>query len=96
MNVNTLRSNPYLQAGLKVNKDVAGKYVNKDKSLIKNESAKDISIKNEIAQLEIRGKMIINHEKMHMAVGGNLASNPTYTYVKGPDGKNMYQVAKLT
>jgi len=87
MNVNTLKSNPYLSSSLKSNKDVAGKYVNKDKSLIKNESVKDISIKNEIAQLEIREKMVINHEKMHMSVGGSLASNPTYTYVTGPDGK---------
>lgn len=87
MTVNALQSNPHSYGKQNKIADPTRKYVNKDMSLIKNESSKDISIKNEIAQLEVHEKMVINHEKMHMTVGGSLASNATYTYVTGPDGK---------
>lgn len=63
------------------------KYVNKHHSQIKIQSNEDVVIKRKITQLEKREQSIINHEKMHMLIGGSLASSPTYTYSIGPDGK---------
>ncbi len=40
-----------------------------------------------IEQLKSRDREVRAHEAAHAAVGGALASAPTYTYQKGPDGR---------
>lgn len=79
-------SKPYLGL-ITMKKDSSEKYINKDISQVKSETSEDIAIKNKISQLEIREQAIINHEKTHRSVGGNLASSATYVYTNGPDGK---------
>jgi len=86
-NMKSVSPNPYLHLSTKTHKDVSEKYVNKDMSQVKNENSEDVAIKSKIAQLEIREKSIISHEKMHLMIGGNLASGPSYIYTNGPDGK---------
>ena len=40
-----------------------------------------------IRQLQSRDTEVRNHERAHQAVGGQLASAPTYSFTKGPDGQ---------
>jgi hypothetical protein len=46
----------------------------------------------EISKLKAIDTKVKNHELAHEAAGGALAGAPSYSYVKGPDGKN-YAVA---
>ncbi|MBI9012899.1 MAG: hypothetical protein JEZ08_11760 [Clostridiales bacterium] len=87
VNMKSTAPNPYLYLFNKKRKDVSQKYVTKDMALVKTENLEDVAIKNKIAQLAMQEKAIISHEKMHLMVGGNLASGPSYIYTTGPDGK---------
>ncbi|MDQ4427680.1 putative metalloprotease CJM1_0395 family protein [Thalassolituus sp.] len=40
-----------------------------------------------IRQLQSRDIEVRNHERAHQAIGGQLASAPTYSFTKGPDGQ---------
>jgi hypothetical protein len=87
MNIKSAVSNPYQNIQIKKQKDATEKFVYKDMSQVKTENSADIAMKNKIARLEMREKEIIEHERTHMAVGGNLASSVSYVYTNGPDGK---------
>lgn len=67
--------------------DTSSKYFEKDLSLVKSDSHEDVIMKNEIRSFEATEKSIINHEKMHMMIGGNLAGSPSFIYTTGPDGR---------
>jgi hypothetical protein len=40
-----------------------------------------------VRQLQSRDIEVRNHERAHQAIGGQLASAPTYSFTKGPDGQ---------
>ena len=42
----------------------------------------------EIRQLQARDQEVRAHEMAHAAIGGTYAGPPTYTYERGPDGRN--------
>lgn len=42
----------------------------------------------EIRELQARDREVRAHEMAHAAVGGSYAGPPTYTYERGPDGRN--------
>jgi len=63
------------------------KFKKTDLSKVNKKTSEDLAITKEIKDLQDREDMIIKHERSHMAVGGNLASSPSYIYTTGPDGK---------
>lgn len=42
----------------------------------------------EIRDLAARDREVRSHEQAHAAAGGALAGSPSYSYVRGPDGRN--------
>ncbi|WP_457562652.1 putative metalloprotease CJM1_0395 family protein [Caminibacter pacificus] len=58
----------------------------------KKDILKDPKIMQEISKLQSIDSKVRAHEMAHQAAGGGLAGAPTYSTVKGPDGKE-YAVA---
>ena len=55
-------------------------------SLMTNE---ELAVQQEIDRMAAWERLVVAHERMHMIIGGSMASTPVYTYKPGPDGK-MY------
>lgn len=55
-----------------------------DSNLIKRQLEQDEVL---IRELQRRDIEVRNHERAHQAVGGELASAPTYSFTRGPDGQ---------
>ena len=45
------------------------------------------AVQQEIDAMAAWEKLVVAHERMHMLIGGGMASTPAYTYKAGPDGK---------
>lgn len=55
-----------------------------DKSVESEQLEQDVEL---IRALQSRDTEVRNHERAHQAVGGELASAPTYSFTRGPDGQ---------
>jgi len=58
----------------------------------KKNSQKDEEVERVIAELRMIDMKVRAHEMAHASVGGQYAGAPSYTYVRGPDGR-LYAVA---
>jgi len=61
-------------------------------SLPNRDKKEDPKVQMEIQKLREIDRKVKAHEMAHLSVGGPYAGMPTYSYVKGPDGK-LYAVA---
>jgi len=59
---------------------------------IKKDPLKEAEIQRIIAELQMIDMKVRAHEMAHASVGGQYAGAPSYTYVRGPDGR-LYAVA---
>lgn len=55
-----------------------------DSNLVRRQLEQDEVL---IRELQRRDTEVRNHERAHQAVGGELASAPTYSFTRGPDGQ---------
>lgn len=70
------------------NQDRAQKLAAEKRRLAEVESKLEQLDLKQIRELKSRDAEVRAHEQAHAAVGGQYAGSPTYTYQKGPDGKN--------
>ena len=70
------------------NQDRAQKLAAEKRRLAEVESKLEQLDLKQIRELKSRDAEVRAHEQAHAAVGGQYAGSPTYTYQKGPDGRN--------
>ena len=59
-----------------------------EKTTKDGKSLEDPQVQQQISKLKANEEKVKAHEAAHKAVGGNLASNATYSYTQGPDGRS--------
>lgn len=59
-----------------------------DRVTLSGKSQEDPQIKEEIARLRSIEEKVKAHEAAHKSAGGTLAGSVSYTYTRGPDGRN--------
>lgn len=69
---------------------------NDERALSRSEQQAQLLEQAEIDKLVRRDREVRTHEQAHAAVGGTYAGAPSYTYTRGPDGKNYVTAGEVS
>lgn len=80
---------PYTGSGSQKSKESAGSETSQsDVASANSQKKQDPQVQAEIEQLKAGEEKVKAHEAAHKSVGGALTGPVSYTYTRGPDGKN--------